>query len=126
MFKKHILLLILSLLSIQIFVASGPDGSEPAKSIFSDVKYFECIRESSKRPLFIKIDTKEQYIKLLGLGALFDKEWSDNDLWITAKDYSLSINSKFSFNQLSGDASLTAGRDIDEYSGCKAIEPLLD
>ena len=41
MFKKHILLLILSLLSIQIFVASGPDGSEPAKSIFSDVKYFE-------------------------------------------------------------------------------------
>jgi len=92
----------------------------------SDVKYFECIRESSKRPLFIKIDTKEQYIKLLGLGALFDKEWSDNDLWITAKDYSLSINSKFSFNQLSGDAHLTAGRDIDEYSGCKAIEPLLD
>ena len=93
-----------------------------------DVKYFECIRESSKSdsPVFIKIDTKEQYIKLLGLGILFDKEWSDNDLWITAKYYSLSINSKFSFNQLSGDASLTVGKDIDEYSGCKAIEPLLD
>ena len=95
----------------------------------SDVKYFECIRESSESnsPLFIKIDTKEQYIKILGAGFTFDKEWSDNDLWITAKQHSTSsINSKFSFNKLSGDAALTFGKERDEYSGCKIVEPLLD
>lgn len=50
MFKKYILLLILSFFSIQGFAAECPDGSEPVKSLSADGTYFvfDCVGISNK------------------------------------------------------------------------------
>ena len=99
----------------------------------SHVKYLECVTESN-RPIFIKIDTKEQYVEMLGVGFVFDKDWTNDGVFIKAHDEKTKGNITIAL--LSGYAWLivpiepTSANPLsisqDRYSECKAIQSILD
>jgi len=59
--KNLLLLLVLSLFSIQSFAGSCPDGSEPVKSISDDGTYFvfNCGGQSSSEPGSVLVKASE-------------------------------------------------------------------
>ena len=97
----------------------------------SHVKYLECVTESN-RPKYFKIDTKEQYVEMLGVGFVYDKDWTNDGVFIRAYDEKSKGNITIAL--LSGDAWLKAAPTHDDplsinqdrYSECKAVQSILD
>jgi len=96
-----------------------------------DANYFACTKTGESFSYY-KIDTNKKSIEMLGIGAVFDSNWGENGVYVTAHDSDLSM--RIAFHKFSGELDAYTRNEDEEFgweriadsSKCKSIEPLLN